>query len=80
MGVSLASVAAGAPQWISGSAASALWNTLHSLPSNLIFEEGDSYYQVALQVPGITRDAPPAPESRSAVCRRNQTLCPDGVA
>jgi len=61
MGISLASIAGGAPKWISGSAASSLWNTLHSLPSNLIFQEGSSYFQVALQVPGITRAAPAAP-------------------
>ncbi len=61
-GLSLAALADGSPHWISGAAASQLWDTLHSLPSNLIFDEGDSYYEVALQVPGITRDAPPAPQ------------------
>ncbi len=60
MGISLNS-ATGAPQWISGDAASSLWNTIHSLPSNLIFEDGSDYFEVALQVPGVTRDAPPAP-------------------
>ncbi len=63
MGLSLATVADGAPHWITGTAASTLWNMLHSLPSNLIFEDGDNYYEVALQVPGITRDSPPAPAS-----------------
>jgi len=61
-GVNLAALAAaGTPQWISGAGATALWTTLHSLPSNLIFEENGSYFEVALQVPGITRNAPPAP-------------------
>ncbi len=60
MGVSLASAPPDAPQWISGENAASLWQTLHSLPANMIFEEGDQYYEVALQVPGITRDSPPA--------------------
>ncbi len=60
--VSLASLVGAAPHWISGDGASALWNTLHSLPSDMIFQDGDSYYEVALQVPGITRDLPPAPK------------------
>jgi hypothetical protein len=38
-----------------------MWTTLHSLPDNLIFEDGDQYYVAALQVPGVTRDAPPPP-------------------
>jgi hypothetical protein len=63
MGVSLSEVLDGATHWISGDGAGWLWNTLHALPSNTIFQDGDNYYQVALQVPGITRDSPPAPES-----------------
>ena len=59
MGLSLSAVADGAPHWISGTTASTLWNTLHSLPSNVIFQDGSSYYDVALQVPGVTRDSPP---------------------
>jgi hypothetical protein len=61
-GLSLASEADGSPHWISGATASQIWDTLHSQPSNLLFNEGDSYYEVALQVPGVTRDAPPAPQ------------------
>jgi len=62
MGLSLSSVT-GATKWISGAGATSLWTTIHSLPSNLIFEDGSNYYQVALQVPGITRDAPGAPSN-----------------
>ena len=61
MGLSLDAVTGGSPRWMSGNSASQLWNTLHSLPSNLIFQDGTDYYAVALQVPGITRDAPAAP-------------------
>lgn len=60
--VPLADAPADAPLWFSGDKAAQLWTTLHSLPSNVIFQDGDAYYEVALQVPGITRDAPPAPE------------------
>ena len=59
LGLSLSSVADGGPHWIDGAAASTLWNTLHSLPDNVIFEDGSAYFEVALQVPGVTRDAPP---------------------
>ncbi len=61
VGLSLSSIAGGEPRWISGEGASWLWNTLHSLPSNLIFDDAGTYFQAALQVPGVTRDAPPAP-------------------
>lgn len=63
MGVRLADLAPDAPRWINGDGATALWNMIHSLPLNLLFEEDGSYYMVALQVPGVTRDSPPAPES-----------------
>lgn len=62
MGLSLSEVLGGTARWISGDGASQLWKTIHSVPSNTLFQDGDNYYQVALQVPGITRDAPPAPE------------------
>ncbi len=61
MGISPASAPPDAPKWISGDGAASLWHTLHSLPSNMIFEDGDHYYEIALQVPGVTRDAPLAP-------------------
>ena len=63
MGISLSSAADGATHWVSGAGAAALFTTLHSLPSNMIFEDGNAYYEVALQVPGLTRAAPPAPSS-----------------
>lgn len=62
MGLSLGDVLI-TPRWISGDGAAALWTSLHSLPSNTIYQDGENYYQVALQVPGITRDSPPPPES-----------------
>lgn len=60
IGLSLADIGAGEPRWISGEGAAWLWGTLHSLPTSLIFDDAGSYFQVALQVPGVTRDAPPA--------------------
>ena len=38
-----------------------LWDDLRRLPSSLLYLEGDTYYAVALQIPGIMRDSPPAP-------------------
>jgi hypothetical protein len=58
VGLSLPNIAGGEPRWISGEGAAWLWNTLHSLPTSLIFDDTGSYFQVALQVPGVTRDAP----------------------
>lgn len=63
-GISLNTIAgAGSPVWTTGQGVTTLWNELHSLPSNTIFEDDKNYFQVALQVPGITRNAPPAPGS-----------------
>jgi hypothetical protein len=60
VGQSLSDIAGGKSRWISGEGASWVWNTLHSLPTNLIFDDAGSYFQVALQVPGVNHDAPPA--------------------
>ncbi|MFN8447052.1 MAG: hypothetical protein U0521_00260 [Anaerolineae bacterium] len=51
-------------RWISGAGGTPASSGTCSIrcPPGTIFQDGDSYYQVALQVPGITRDAPPAPE------------------
>jgi hypothetical protein len=60
--LSLAEVAnSGQPRWIEGNNLLTLWNYLTTLPSNLLFLEGENFYNIALQVPGITRDSPPPP-------------------
>jgi len=61
-GVRLADAAAARePVWITGEGATLLWDTIHRSPSNLMLVEDGVYYRVALQVPGVSRNAPPAP-------------------
>lgn len=48
-------------RWLADVNLPLLWDYLHTLPPNLLFAEGDRYFEIALQVPGITRDAPAAP-------------------
>lgn len=55
-------LASSQPRWITGSNVLPLWNALNTLPSALLFSENNQYYQVAVQVPGITRNAPPRPQ------------------
>lgn len=51
----------GQPRWITGSLVQVLWETLRQSAYDVRFDEGDNQYQIALQVPGVTRDAPAAP-------------------
>lgn len=60
-GFSLDTVVDGDPRWMTGAPMLTLWDDLRRLPSSLLYLEGDAYYTVALQIPGITRDSPPAP-------------------
>ncbi len=61
-GVDLAQVASsGEPVWISGAGVREVWNAQNQLPSQFVMQQGDRYFQVALQVPGISRVSPPAP-------------------
>lgn len=61
-GLSLAAIAASAaPRWIEGPVVERLWDVLTTQPASLILNEGDGYYRFALQVPGISRDAPAPP-------------------
>lgn len=61
-GLSLAEIAASnAPRWIEGPGLERLWDLLTTQPASLILADGDGYYRFALQVPGISRDAPAPP-------------------
>jgi len=51
----------GERRWITGNLVRVIWNTLRQSPYTVRFDEGDYQYQVALEVPGVTRDAQPAP-------------------
>jgi hypothetical protein len=66
-GVSLRSLAeSGQARWISGPAIAELWRILRTLPYTVVLREGDRTFQVALQVPGITRDAPQRPADQAS--------------
>ncbi len=63
-GLSLARIAAGTqPRWLTGTNVPILWNILTSSPAAVQLLEDDQAYQIALQVPNVTRDSPPAPGS-----------------
>jgi hypothetical protein len=47
--------------WYTGDLVTWLWDTLRRVPSNTLFYENERYFEVALEVPRITREAPPAP-------------------
>lgn len=59
----LADVAAsGKPLWLSGSLLGTLWQTIHRTLGAVQWIENGKAYQIALEVPGISRDAPLAPQ------------------
>jgi len=57
------SAAVDSPTWVSGLAISELWKTVRRLPNDTLYQEDDRFYNIVLQVPGITRDSPSAPAS-----------------
>ena len=60
--LSFAEVAeSGERRWITDRNVLVLWNLIRNSPSNLRFTEDDQHYRVALEAPGVTRHAPPAP-------------------
>lgn len=60
-GIDLATlVTSDSPRWIM-TGAGYLWNLQNRQPSNFVVQQGDNYYRIALQVPGISRISPPPP-------------------
>lgn len=51
----------GSPQWVEGNVVRVLWQYLIETPGNVLFEDVFGRYRVAMQVPGVTLNAPPAP-------------------
>lgn len=47
--------------WLSGSAMQALWAAQRELGADVQFRQGDDIYRVAVEIPGVTRYAPPPP-------------------
>ncbi|HEX2619584.1 MAG TPA: hypothetical protein VHL11_05535 [Phototrophicaceae bacterium] len=53
--------ASGERKWITGRNITVLWDRLRNNGPDIQFEEGDSTFLAALEVPNITRSSPPAP-------------------
>ncbi|MBE2196156.1 MAG: hypothetical protein IAE83_18425 [Anaerolinea sp.] len=53
--------ASGAAIWAGGPAFKEIWITLRQSLGEIQWVEGEKAFRVALQVPGVSRDAPPAP-------------------
>lgn len=49
------------PVWISGEIVQKIWATQRETRGNVLWVERDRFYRIVLQVPGISRDSPPAP-------------------
>ena len=58
-GQSLADIARTPGQWLEGEVLALAWDTTNATPLNPIFHDGGNYYQVKLQVPGVTTSEPP---------------------
>lgn len=54
--------ASGKPIWISGSILGYFWTTLRGARAGVQFVEGDKSFQLGLQIPGVSREAPPMPQ------------------
>jgi hypothetical protein len=48
-------------RWIEGQTVSVLWDNIILVPGDVQFSDNFGTYEVSLQVPGVTLDAPPAP-------------------
>ena len=60
--LSLAELAAsGERKWLTDRNVRVIWDILRTSPPSVLFNEGEFPYHVALEVPNVTRDSPPAP-------------------
>jgi hypothetical protein len=63
--VVLSEIAAdGGARWVTGEVVSLVWSGMTTMPPSLVYGENSRFFRVALQVPGITRQSPPAPEGQ----------------
>ncbi len=61
-GLKLADLASsGERKWITDQNLRILWNIIRTSSPLTLFNENEASYEVALEVPGVNRDAPPAP-------------------
>jgi hypothetical protein len=62
-GLQLVDLAMGNPQWMTGAPLNLLWQTIRSGGIDILLQENGTDYLVTVEVPNITRNAPPAPSS-----------------
>lgn len=60
-GLDLAQLAQGEPRWLTGQTVRAVWDALREGGNAVRFEQNDATYNVALEIPNITRLSPPRP-------------------
>jgi hypothetical protein len=65
-GLLFGSLADGSTRWIEGTLVSILWENVIEAPVPIQFTDVTGTYVLALQVPGVTLDAPPAPADGTA--------------
>lgn len=53
--------ASNAARWVTGPALADMWQLIRRFYGNVQWTEGLKAYRVAIQVPGVSRDSPPAP-------------------
>jgi hypothetical protein len=55
--------ASGERRWVTDRNVRVIWDILRTSPPSVQFNENELPYHVALEVPNVTRDSPPAPAS-----------------
>jgi hypothetical protein len=59
LGFSLSEAVGG--KWVEGEAAELAWRVVNKNQWGHVVQDGDTYYQLVVQVPGVSQNAPPAP-------------------
>jgi hypothetical protein len=59
VGFSLSEAVSG--KWVEGEAAELAWRVVNKNQWGHVVQDGDTYYQLVVQVPGVSQNAPPAP-------------------
>lgn len=60
-GLDISSISPDETRWIEGDNVRIIWHQIRDNGLDMQFMDGNWTYHIALQIPGVTRDAPPAP-------------------
>jgi hypothetical protein len=58
LGLPLSEAVAGV--WVEGEALKLAWNVVNANPWGMVVQDGDAYYRISLQIPGVSQMEPPA--------------------